>query len=303
MTGAPVPDGADTVVMVEHTERTGDTVTVNRPVGKSNIRAQGEELKAGDTVLTAGTRISPVETAVLATVGCDPVPVAVRPRVGVIATGDELVEPSAIPGAAHIRNSNSYQLCAQVEAAGCVPTYCGIAKDTPQATADMLGRALAESDVVMLSGGVSMGEHDFVPGGLKDLGVELLFEKVAVQPGKPTVFGIVDDKRVFGMPGNPVSTYVLFELLVRPFLCRMMGGEYRQRRVQAALSETMKRRKADRLSFRPVTLGTDGTVSPVKYHGSAHMHAYVHADGLVAFDTGATEIAEGTMVGVVLLNG
>lgn len=301
MTGAPVPWGADAVVMVEHTTRHGDTVRVNRSGGKSNIRYRGEELRKGDTVLPRGVMIAPPYLAVLASVGCDPVPVYRRPKAGVIATGTELVEPSQTPAPGQIRNSNSYQLCAQLARAGAEASYRGIAPDTPETTREAIEEAMADTDVLLLSGGVSMGEFDFVPGVLTDLGVKLLFEKVAIQPGKPTVFGAKGDTLFFGLPGNPVSTFVIFELLVRPFLYRMMGSEWRPPSVLGRLNESISRKKADRLSFRPVYLDSDGGVRPVAYHGSGHIHAYVNANGIVALPVGVARLDQGETIAVRLL--
>ncbi|MBN1225544.1 MAG: molybdopterin molybdotransferase MoeA, partial [Deltaproteobacteria bacterium] len=242
MTGAMVPQGADCVVMVEHTKEEKDFVHIVKQTGISNICYKGEDINQGDKVLHAGAQISPPVIAVLASVGCDPVPVAIRPVVGILATGTELVEPSQSPSAVQIRNSNSYQLCAQIERAGCIPRYFGIAEDTPEHIDQMLKKALAKSDIVLLSGGVSMGDFDFVPGILQKNDVDLKFEKVAIKPGKPTVFGIKDDKYFFGMPGNPVSTFILFELLVRPFLFSLMGGQDNRMRLKVKMKETMKRK-------------------------------------------------------------
>jgi molybdopterin molybdotransferase len=301
MTGAAVPAGADTVVMVEQTVREGDVVHIEKVSAKSNIRFRGEELREGAVVLRRGTRIGPAEIAVLATVGRDSVLVHRVPRVGVIATGDELVEPGQPVESWQIRNSNSWQLCAQIERAGGMPRYFGIAVDEPGKTRAAIEKAAAECDVVLISGGVSMGEFDFVPGVLDGMGVDIKFSKVAVQPGRPTVFGVKGHTAFFGLPGNPVSTFVLFELIVRPFLMALMGVEHEHQRVQGRLTRSMKRRKADRLSFRPVVVSTDGGVLPVEYHGSAHIHSYTIANGVVGMPLGVSEFAEGATVEVIQL--
>ena len=301
MTGAMIPEGADCVVMVEHTQENKGLVRVLKKEGASNISRRAEDLKAGDIVLSRGTRITPAEIAVLASVGCAEVPVARRPVVGVLATGSELVEPSRKPDPVQIRNSNSYQLCAQLERAGCLPRYFGIAEDTPQAIDRMLKDALQESDVVLLSGGVSMGDFDFVPEILRQNCVDLKFEKVAVKPGKPTVFGIRGDTYFFGLPGNPVSTFILFEILVRPLLFKLMGSFDRRIRVKARLKGTVKRKKTERMEIIPVRLNADGLVDRLEYHGSAHINAYVKADGIIALDRGVEEIKAGTEVIVTLI--
>jgi molybdopterin molybdotransferase len=301
MTGAMIPEGADFVVIVEHTQEENGLVRVIKKEGPPNICGKAEDLKAGDIVLHRGTLITPSEIAVLASVGRDSVPVVRRPVVGVLATGSELVEPSRKPNSVQIRNSNSYQLCAQVERAGCLPRYFGIAEDTPESIDRMLKEALQEADVILLSGGVSMGDFDFVPGILRQNSVELKFEKMAVKPGKPTVFGVRGDKYFFGLPGNPVSTFVLFEILVRPLLFKLMGSFDRRIRVKAILKGAIKRKKVDRMEIVPVHLDADGVADRLEYHGSAHINAYVKADGIIALAIGVDEIKAGTEVIVTLI--
>jgi len=306
MTGAMVPEGADCVVMVEHTQEENGFVRVLKKGGPANISPRAEDLRQGDTVLSRGTRITPAEIAVLASVGCDSVPVVRRPVVGVLATGSELVEPCQKPTPVQIRNSNSYQLCAQIERAGCVSCYFGIAEDNPQIIDRMLKQALAKSDVVLLSGGVSMGDFDFVPEILRQNGVSLKFEKVAIKPGKPTVFGTSDGRPgaryFFGLPGNPVSTFVLFEVLVRPFLFKLMGSSDQRTRIMARLKKDLRRKKADRLEHIPVFLNADGLVDTINYHGSAHIHAYTRANGIIVIPQGVEEIKADSQVSVLLIS-
>ncbi|MBN1675849.1 MAG: molybdopterin molybdotransferase MoeA [Kiritimatiellae bacterium] len=298
MTGAMVPEGADCVVMVEYTERPAPhTMRFTGGRTADNICLKGEDVRAGSVVLRRGDRIEPQHIAVLASVGCTRPSVARRPRVGVIATGSELVEPDARPGACQIRNSNGYQLCAQVRAMGAVPDYGGIAGDTESETDAAVKAAMAANDVILLSGGVSEGEFDLVRAILKDNGFELLFEKVAVKPGKPTVFGWMAESFCFGLPGNPVSTFVLFEILVKPFLFAMMGHDYRPMTVRLPLAEPVRRKKTERASWIPVVV-RDSRVSPVGYHGSAHVHALCRADGLICIPLGVAELPEGSPVDV-----
>ena len=301
MTGAVVPEGADIVVMFEHTEQRDELVHVVKKSGRTNIRREAEDIRTGDMVLTAGTILRPVEIAVLASVGCDPASVYAMPRVGVVATGDELIEPRQKPTAANIRNSNSYQLCAQIQRAGCQPKYFGIAKDTPEAVDEILGRAMAECDVVLFSGGVSVGDYDFVPQILSANGIDIKFEKVKIKPGRPTVFGTKGNKYFFGLPGNPVSTFVLFEVLVRPFLVKLMGADYRPVLIHGRLTKDVVKRKADRSEFRPVKLEPDGSVNFFEYHGSAHIHAYTLANGVVRIPAGVTKLDAGSSVQVSLI--
>jgi molybdopterin molybdotransferase len=214
MTGAMVPDGADTVIMVEFTEQIEENkIRFTGQKTAANICYLAEDVKSGQLILNKGTLLRPQEIAVLATFGFAEPLVYKRPVVGMISTGDELVEPDVKPGLSQIRNSNASQTIAQTIAAGATHHYFGIAKDTEASTREKIEKALAHSDIVILTGGVSMGEFDYVPQVLHDLGVTILFKSIAVQPGRPTVFGVKGDKYIFGLPGNPVSSFVQFELL------------------------------------------------------------------------------------------
>ena len=182
MTGGVVPQGADQVVMVEYTEEDNGFVTVTKRTDNRNICQKAEDVKAGDLVLRRGTVITPSKIALLASVGSDPVPVFRRPVLGIVATGSELVEPAEKPEGAMIRNSNGYQLCSQAADAGFQPRYLGIADDTPDAVGRIIDDRSKDIDLFIFSGGVSMGEFDFVPDVLKEKGFDLFFEKVAVKP-------------------------------------------------------------------------------------------------------------------------
>ena len=299
MTGAMVPAGADCVVMVEHTANpTPETMRFTGEDTKDNICIKAEDVRAGDVVLRTGERITPARIATLAAVGCAR-PLVSRPvRAGIIATGDEIVEPGDPLGPTQIRNSNGHQLVAQVERMGAEPCYYGIARDTEDSIDAILQEASADSDVVLLTGGVSMGEFDLVPGVLRRNGFRILFEKVATKPGKPTVFGTSDGAFCFGLPGNPVSTFVIFEVLVKPFLFKMMGHDYRPWDVRGRLTEAVTRKKTKRLSWIPVALTEAGGVRPLRYHGSGHIHALSFADGLISIPVGVAELPAGAEVEV-----
>ena len=299
MTGAMVPEGADCVIMKEYVEVI-DERTV-RFVGKdtaTNICFLAEDTSVGDVVLRKGESIKPQHIAILASLGCTSPLVYRRPNVGIVATGDELVEPTEKPGASQIRNSNSYQLVAQVRAAGAIPHYYGIAGDNEEAIDSLFKAALAVNDVVLISGGVSVGDYDLVPGVMRRNGVELLFESIAMKPGKPTHFGASASTFCFGLPGNPVSTFVVFELLVRPFLLKMMGHEFIAPNVLMPLNEAIEKRRTKREAWFPVLLTTEGTVKPVEYHGSAHARALPQADGLICLSAGVNRFEAGTIVHV-----
>jgi molybdopterin molybdotransferase len=302
MTGAAVPDGADCVFMVELSENlTAGTVRFTGEKTDDNIRLHGRDIKTGQVVLQSGTRIRPQDIAVLAMVGHAEVLVAKKPRVGIIATGDELVEPHLKPSPWRLRNSNGPQLAAQLGSVGALVTDYGIAKDTTGEIDGTFKRAAGENDVVLLSGGVSMGDFDLVPGILKQNDIELLFEKIALKPGKPTVFGISDGLYCFGLPGNPVSTFVVFELLVKPFLYKLMGHDYSPPNIRMLLDETLSRKDTERRGWMPVKITGTGKLRKVEYHDSGHINALCGADGLVCMEIGVAEIRENTVVQVRLI--
>ena len=299
MTGAMVPEGADCVIMIEYTRN--PTEKTVRFVGKNthdNICVRGEDIRTGELVLHKGTRISPAHIAVMASVGCCRPLVSQRVKVAIITTGNEIVEPDVKPSPSHIRNSNAPQLLAQAHRIGLSPRYFGIADDTEDSLASKIRQAASSSDVILLSGGVSMGDLDLVPETLQNSGFDLLFQKVATKPGKPTVFGISGKTTVFGLPGNPVSTFVLFETLVKPFLFKMMRHAFQPPNIAARLQKAISRKNTERMSWVPVVLTEAGGALPVEYHGSAHVHALSFADGLIAIPVGVAELPEGTLVHV-----
>ncbi|MHC4658490.1 MAG: molybdopterin molybdotransferase MoeA [Planctomycetota bacterium] len=299
MTGSMVPQGADCVIMKEYVEvSTENTVRFIGEKTRDNICQKGEDIRAGDVVLHKGTLLKPQHIAVLASVGHIQPLVAKRPRVAVIATGDELVEPASKPGPSQIRNSNRFQLAAQVENMGAVATNYGIAKDTSDDIDSMFKKAFEENDVVIISGGVSVGDYDIVKSILKKNDVKLLFEKVAVKPGRPMVFGISEKAFCFGLPGNPVSTFVMFELLVQPFLYKMMGHDFKPVISHIQLAKTIIRKRTERDSWLPVIFTENDKVARIEYHGSAHINALCEADGLLCLPAGTAEIKEGTIVAV-----
>jgi molybdopterin molybdotransferase len=299
MTGAMLPAGADMVVMVEDTVMTArGTVRFVRSTSANNICYRAEDLKKGERVLQKGTLIRPQEIAVMASVGCTEPLVFRRPVVSLLSTGDELVEPDQTPVIPQIRNSNAAQLAAQLRKMNLTAFYGGIAEDHPQSLHDHIEEALQHGDVVLLTGGVSMGEYDYVPAVLDDLGFQILFRKIAVQPGRPTVFGSRDQKLLFGLPGNPVSSFVIFELLVKPMLYKMMGHDFKPLALRLPLGVDFSRRKSERKTLLPIRIMADGTAVPVDYHGSAHIHSYTGADGIMVIDIGVTSLRKGELVDV-----
>jgi molybdopterin molybdotransferase len=302
MTGGVVPQGADCVVMVEQTEQ--PTAKTMRFIGQQtsdNICPKAEDVRAGQIVLRKGTRIRPQHIATLAAVGYSSVCVSRPPEVGVISTGDELVTPDEKPGPCQIRETNSHQISAQARQTGAIVSNYGIVADRKHDIDRMLRKAIAENDVVFLSGGVSAGDYDYVPGIMKQIGIDVLFQKVAIKPGKPTVFGLSEDTYCFGLPGNPVASFVVFEFLVKPFLYKIMGHDYRPACACVPLALAVTRKKTERQSWIPVAISEDLEATPVKYHGSANITALCDADGLISINKGVAELEKGKIVQVRLI--
>ncbi|HEX7493252.1 MAG TPA: gephyrin-like molybdotransferase Glp [Bacteroidales bacterium] len=299
MTGAIVPDTCDTVIMIEETINLINgkiRYTGNEP--KLNISFKGEDIRSGDIVLRKGKFIHPQDIAVMASVGSIKIMVKRRPKVGILSTGDELVEPSVKPGISQIRNSNAYQLMTQVVRAGGAGTDYGIAPDNEAVTFKIIEKAINENDIVIITGGVSIGDFDFVPLVLEQAGVKILFDQVNVQPGKPTTFGIHPKAIVFGLPGNPVSSFIQFELLVRPLISSMMGHHWIPDECKLPMSTDYKRKSSVRLGFIPVTINNNKEVIPVPFHGSAHITALSYSDGIIAMKPGTKSLEKGEIVNV-----
>lgn len=306
MTGAVVPEGADTVVRVEDTHETGEMVEiVTPPKPGANVRHPGEDVKVGEQVLRRGRTLRPADVGLLASIGLATVEVGRRPRVAIISTGDELVEVGQPLAPGQIVNSNAYTLAAAVEEAGGTPTVLGIVRDDPESIRAAFAEA-CRADVVLSTGGVSVGSFDYVRQILTDLGYEEQFWKVAQKPGKPLTFGKVGDALVFGLPGNPVSSLVCFYLYVSPALRTMMCSEHVfLPTVTATMAETL--RKAHGLTeFVRCTLGgrpDDYRVRSTGTQSSGVLRSLSLGDGLAVGPAEATVLEEGSSVRVILLHG
>ena len=299
MTGAIVPEGCDVVFMVEESkDLQNGKIRFAGIDPKLNISFKGEDVRTGSVVLKKGKFIQPQDIAVMASIGHIKVKVKKRPIVGVLSTGDELVEPSVKPGISQIRNSNAYQLVAQVTRAGGVGIDYGIAPDNEIITYEMIKHAINESDIVLITGGVSMGDFDFVPSVLKRAGVKILFDQVNVQPGKPTIFGVHSNAIVFGLPGNPVSSFIQFETLVRPLINKMMGYDWKPPEQKLPMAVRYQRKSTVRMGWVPVIITENREVEPVDFHGSAHLSALAYSDGIIVVKAGSKYIEKGEIVSV-----
>ena len=302
MTGAAVPIGADSVVMIEFTERDGDKVTFQRATSPGqNIVRKGSEARAGDVALRSGMRLGYAELALAAQVGAAEVRVARRPRVAILSTGDEVVPVAETPGPFHIRNSNGISLAAQARLSGGEPVPLGNALDRTDDLSAKIEQGLKE-DILVLSGGVSMGKYDLVESVLKSLGAEFFFDAVAIRPGKPAVFGRCRDTFVFGLPGNPVSTMVTFQLFVTPAIDVLGGAHARQLPLlEANLCKTLHE-KPGLTHFLPACFewtGISPEVHPLDWQGSGDIAALTRANCFIVVPADRHNIPAGEKVSVL----
>ena len=297
MTGAAVPSGADAVVMIEHTDRDGDAVRFERAAQPGqNIVPRASEAKRGEAILSAGMRLGYAELALAAQVGATQLRCASKPRIAILSTGDEVVSIEQEPGAFQIRNSNSVSLAAQVRLAGGEPVLLGNAADRIDDLREKISHGLRE-DVLVLSGGVSMGKYDLVETVLKDLGAEFYFDAVAIRPGKPAVFGKCGNAFVFGLPGNPVSTMVTFELFVVPAIDLLNGAAARDLPLVEARLGALLNEKPGLAHFLPARVDWRGTTPEVRalpWQGSGDIAALARANCflVVAADRGQVNVGE-----------
>ncbi len=302
MTGAPTPEGADAVVMVERTRKAGDNddeVEILAPAEPGqNIRRQGEDFGAGDMVLRKGSIIRPAEVLMLATIGRSTVEVYRKPRVAVVSTGDELVDIDTEPTPGKITNSNGYALTALAREAGAECVNLGIARDDREILHEKFTEA-AGYDCIISSGGVSVGDYDLVKAVLKDLGSDMKFWKVALKPGKPLAFGVIGGRPAFGLPGNPVSSMVAFEQFVRPALLKMAGREDIFKRVFPARLTADIRKKPGRMTFLRGTLSEKGgefLATPLDGQGSGMISTMVRANIYIIVPEDCTHLKAGETV-------
>lgn len=304
MTGAPVPPGCDTVIPIEEVAEDGEWIRLTSSAKSgSHVRLQGEDIRQGSVVIPAGALLRPQEIGMLSAMGTTSLAVYRRARVAILATGDELLEPGSTPAPGKIINSNSYSLAAQVLDAGGDPVLLGIAPDTLDATCDKI-RAGLNADILVITGGVSVGDRDFVKMAIEELGGTVTFWKVNMKPGKPLAFAMLQGKPIFALPGNPVAAMVSFELFVRPSLLKAMGhqGVFRPK-VKASLQEPAANRgKRPHLVRGIVSVQDDHYhVSTTGNQSSGRLSSLIQGNGLIRFAPDA-EHAVGDAVEVLLLD-
>jgi molybdopterin molybdotransferase len=327
MTGAPIPDGADAVVPIEQTELVDEsTVRLQRVENsaRQNVLPLGASMRAGDVVLHTGSMLRPIEIAILAEIGRAEVQAIPRPRVAILATGNELVAVNETPAQGQIRNSNGPLLAAAANRAGAEAIELGIARDEPDDLRRWIEQGLA-ADVLVLSGGVSAGKFDLIPATLSEVGVEQVFHKLALRPGKPLWFGVKRDGDrpvlVFGLPGNPVSSLVCFELFVRPAIAKMSGLGFVSLPVVAARLNDAFDIGGGRAAYLPAVVSRGGftafqgsglaraselmsagnlTASLLPWQGSADLATLARANGLARFSAEKQQLAAGSLVEVML---
>ena len=308
MTGAPVPVGADSVQQVEVTRETEDGALVE--IERATVPAQfitkrATEITRGETVLRAGETIGAASSAALAAFGYARVRVGARPRVAVLATGTELVDVGQQPGPDQIRDSNTYSLLAYAEAAGARVEHLPFAGDDAKLLQRVIAVSAERADVLVLSGGVSMGVYDFTKTALGALGAEIFFERVSLRPGKPTVFARLGRTLVFGLPGNPVSVSVTFNLFARTAIRAMQGARQAALNEEQAVLGRAVRGAQERASYLPARLGTDAAgrlvAEPLRWGGSSDFVAFTRADALLILEAGAGTVEAESIVRVVRL--
>lgn len=302
-TGATLPRDADSIVRIEDCREAGETVEVlvEVPPGKE-VRRAGEDIRAGDVVLAQGTVLGAAELGVLASVGTAEVDCVQRPRMTVLSTGDELVEPGTPLQEGQIRNSNAYAVPAQAERAGAEVIRIEMVPDDHEATVEAISGGL-EDDLVVICGGVSVGPHDHVKPALAELGVKELFWGVALRPGHPTWFGTKDDTLVFGLPGNPVSAMVTFHLFVRPALDELLGRQQERTRTAALMDESYRKKpgRAHVVRCRLEAREDGFHVRPTKAQGSHILTSMVGAQALALLEVDRGDVEEGERVVIEIL--
>ena len=294
MTGAAVPDGCDCVFKVEESEELeSDHVRCTNPNTSMNICYQGEDYKNGELLIRKGTIINTPQMAVLAGAGQTSIEVCKRPKITVIATGSELVSPSEKPQPGQIRNSNASQVISQLQKMNLEVIDNLTLADDYQTLVDTFDNALAKSDIVLFTGGASVGDFDFIPEILKEKNFHIYWDRTGIKPGNPMTFSQKDEKFVIGLSGNPVSSLAQFELIAKPLIYQLMGASYQPLRIKASMAFNYQRKKADRTAIVPILIDESGLITEIPFHGSAHINALVNANALLEVPVDMTNINKG----------
>ena len=297
-TGGVLPAGADAVVMVEYTEDASDTVLVKKAVSHGeNVLLHDEDFKKGEVVFSAGRQITPQDAGVLAACGCATVPVAKKPIVGIISTGNELVPVTTVPGPGQVRDANASMLAAYLKEYGCIPRLYGIIADEREAFEAILDRALPECDVVLLSGGSSKDDRDMTAAVIAAMG-EVLVHGIAIAPGKPTIIGRIRGKPVFGLPGHPASAFVVLIAIVSPLIDRMLGISRPIHRTERATLAVNIPSQRGREEYVRVSL-KNGVATPL-FGKSGLLNTLIRSNGLIRIPAGAEGLEQGSVVEVIL---
>lgn len=301
MTGAPLPEGADAVVMIEHVQRTGNGISIGRQVNPGeNFSPRGQEALEGKSVLRAGQRLGFTEIAALAMVGRERVSVYRKPQVAILPTGDEIVDVRDHPGPYQIRNSNAWSLAAQVSRAGGEPRILPIARDNYESTSS-LAQAGLKCDLLLLSGGVSAGKYDIVERVLAEMGARFFFDRVAIQPGQPLVFGAVGGTFFFGLPGNPASTMITFEVFARAAVELLSGANTTPLPFLRSRLASPVRQKSGLTRFLPARLSADGSsIAPEPFQGSGDICALARSNAFLVTSPDREVWNEGDDIRVLL---
>lgn len=296
MTGAAVPAGAGRIIILEHAREEDGVIYVHTHSAAVNICRQGEDIRTGEIILRAGMRLGAVEIATLIGCGITQVDVSRRVRLSILSTGDELVDTPEALAPGKILNTNGPLLVELAREQG-MEVVCDVSvPDEMTATTEAIRDALADSDIVVLSGGVSVGEFDYVSAAFTELGCHPWFSRLAVQPGKPTTLATMGDTLLFGLPGNPVSACLMFYLFVAPAADALCGRTDRRSWHDRRLAAAFTRKKAERQAFVPARLSASGEVEVIEYHGSAHLAALMAAEGFAVIPAGVRELPAGASV-------
>jgi molybdopterin molybdotransferase len=296
MTGAPVPTGAGRVLPIEHVQNRGGMIEVTQPADGRNICRRGEDLRPGDVLLRAGARLSAVEIACLIGSGITEVEVFRPVRLAVFSTGDEIVDHPQQLGPGKIMNTNGPLLALLGRRFAMDVVIEESLADNRAATATAVARALGQAELVVMSGGVSVGDHDYVGSALSDAGLDTHFSAVAVKPGRPLTFATRPGKAVFGLPGNPVAAYVTFHLFVLRAAAQLCRSPWPLGEITLSLGQAFDRRNADRVDYVPCRVGADSTLAPVEFHGSAHLAALAQSEGFMVVPGGTLRLEAGARV-------